>query len=635
MFADEDSFSQLYNQNLNGGQYASSDFVAYNDATTTGEEFYVDMGINSSGFNDTTDYPIFPQNSAYVYSAGVDGGTVGQNADLYIGTGTSNSDVVLFVGGLDKPNIAGVLKSATQALVLEDGAAALTTDTGEKLQVYGDAKVTGAAQFGSTVLLAQDPTLALQAATKAYVDNAASTGIHIHTPVAAETSAALSAVYTQGGTTFNITDITGTDTVVTSTTNGLAVNDQIWLTSAGNGLSTNTPYFVYATPTGTSLRLSTTYGGPLLTGLTNASGLTYATRANSGVGAFLEASANEALPIADVIVGDRVLVYNQSTAYWNGVYTVTSLGSGASKWKLTRATDADFYSPSAVDGLSEGDYFLVQSNSESYVLTTPGAIIIGYTAINYPLFASVPAYTGGTNIDVTAGVISLTGTVAATNGGTGYSSYTAGQMLYADTTTSLAPVGIGSQYQSLLSTGSAPTWGAVPLNQSAAVSGALGATNGGTGQSAYALGDVLYSSATNTLSKLAGNTTTTKKFLTQTGTGSVSAAPAWEQVSLSDISGLGTMSGQNSNAVAITGGTLAGVAISGASTIDGSVIGGATPAAITGTSVTASNGILVNANTVTANFTITSVNNGLSSGPVTVASGATVTVESGARWTVV
>ena len=107
---------------------------------------------------------------------------------------------------------------------------------------------------------------------------------------------------------------------MTSAVHGLSVNDEIWLTTtAGNGLAINTAYFVYATPTTTSLQLSTSYGGALLTGLTNASGLTYATRANSGVGAYLEASANQLLPISGVSVSDRILVYQQVTGYWNGV----------------------------------------------------------------------------------------------------------------------------------------------------------------------------------------------------------------------------------------------------------------------------------------------------------------------------
>ena len=67
------------------------------------------------------------------------------------------------------------------------------------------------------------------------------------------------------------------------------------------------------------------------------------------------------------------------------------------------------------------------------------------------------------------------------------------------------------------------------------LTGTLGETHGGTGQSTYPLGDILYGSATNTLSKLAGNTTTTSKFLKQVGTGSVSAAPEWGVISPSDI----------------------------------------------------------------------------------------------------
>ena len=49
----------------------------------------------------------------------------------------------------------------------------------------------------------------------------------------------------------------------------------------------------------------------------------------------------------------------------------------------------------------------------------------------------------------------------------------------------------------------------------------------------------------------------------------------------------------------------------------------------------ATNGIFVNSQTVSADYTISATNNGLSAGPVTVASGITVTVSSGAVWTVV
>jgi hypothetical protein len=69
-------------------------------------------------------------------------------------------------------------------------------------------------------------------------------------------------------------------------------------------------------------------------------------------------------------------------------------------------------------------------------------------------------------------------------------------------------------------------------------------------------------------------------------------------------------------------------------------IGGTTPAAVTGTvvtgsSVVASNGIVVNSQTISSNYTIASGNNGGSFGPVTVASGVTVTISSGSVWTIV
>jgi hypothetical protein len=54
---------------------------------------------------------------------------------------------------------------------------------------------------------------------------------------------------------------------------------------------------------------------------------------------------------------------------------------------------------------------------------------------------------------------------------------------------------------------------------------------GGTGITSYILGDTLYGSGVNTLAKLAGNTTSGIKYLSQTGTGAVSAAPAWVTIS--------------------------------------------------------------------------------------------------------
>lgn len=78
-------------------------------------------------------------------------------------------------------------------------------------------------------------------------------------------------------------------------------------------------------------------------------------------------------------------------------------------------------------------------------------------------------------------------------------------------------------------------------------SGTLAPTRGGTGLAAYTLGDTLYASAANTLAALSGNTTTTRKFLRQTGTGLASAAPAWDTLTAADVPGSALTTGNDTN----------------------------------------------------------------------------------------
>lgn len=51
--------------------------------------------------------------------------------------------------------------------------------------------------------------------------------------------------------------------------------------------------------------------------------------------------------------------------------------------------------------------------------------------------------------------------------------------------------------------------------------------------------------------------------------------------------------------------------------------------------IVASNGLLIHSNTVSTSFTVPSNSNIISAGPITVASGATVTLPSGGVWTIV
>jgi hypothetical protein len=266
------------------------------------------------------------------------------------------------------------------------------------------------------------PVQATDAVTKQYVDDAVSSGITIHPPVLVETpdtAGSLNATYAQGGTTHTVTDIAGTKTLTFGANHGLSVNDQIYWSSAFNGILANTAYFVYSTPALDEVTLSTAYNGVELTGLTNGTGLSATGRANSGVGATLtNAGANAVLTIDGVTLsnGNRVLVYNQTNGYENGVYVVTDAGAPdspgpGSAWELTRAADADTNIPNSILGMDAGDYFFVQSGDtgagESYVLTSPvGAIIIGYSNLVYTQFSASQVYSANT----AAGLV-LNGTV--------------------------------------------------------------------------------------------------------------------------------------------------------------------------------------------------------------------------------
>jgi hypothetical protein len=64
------------------------------------------------------------------------------------------------------------------------------------------------------------------------------------------------------------------------------------------------------------------------------------------------------------------------------------------------------------------------------------------------------------------------------------------------------------------------------------------------------LGDLIYADANPKWTKLAGNTTTTKKFLRQTGTGAISAVPAWDTLVDGDIPS--ALTGKTYNGLTLT-----------------------------------------------------------------------------------
>jgi len=149
--------------------------------------------------------------------------------------------------------------------------------------------------------------------------------------------------------------------------------------------------------------------------------------------------------------GDRILVKNQSTAADNGIYV-----AAAGLW--TRSTDANTWNElvSAFvfvqDGATLGD--------TGWVCTVNPGGTLGVTAVTWTQFSGAGTYTAGTGLTLTGTQFSLTSPVTAALGGSGYTSYTTGDMLYASSSSALNKLGIGTSSYIMTSSGSAPQWSA-------------------------------------------------------------------------------------------------------------------------------------------------------------------------------
>ena len=343
----------------------------------------------------------------------------------------------------------------------------------------------------TSVTVTQDPTSNFQLATKQYVDTVAATGIHYHTAVAVASPVSagnLTSTYASGGTSTTITTI-ASGTYVTFASGAPTIGSQV-TTATANGLTSGTQYWVTEV-VGATAQLSLTYGGAAITGLTNGTGLSIASVINAGVGATLtNAGTQAALTIDGVLttVGMRVLIFNQTAASQNGVYTVTTVGTGSTNWVLTRATDANTYSPYSASALGQGDAFFVsqgtQGAGETYVVSVTGSIFFGQTGITFAQISDTAVYSAGTGLTLTGTQFSISNTAvtagaygSATQVGT-FTVNAQGQLTLAGNTTVTPAVGsitgLGTGVATALAV-NVGTAGAFVVN-----GGALGTPSSGT-----------------------------------------------------------------------------------------------------------------------------------------------------------
>ena len=149
-------------------------------------------------------------------------------------------------------------------------------------------------------------------------------------------------------------------------------------------------------------------------------------------------------------------------------------------------------------------------------------------------------------------------------------------------------------------------------------------TDNGTNYVSFKAPDTIAANVTWTLPAADG---TSAQVLSTNGTGTLSWATAGGAVTLSNDTS--TATNLYPLFAAATSGTASTIYTGNAKLLYKPSIG-----ELASSVINASNGIVVNSQTVSASYTIATGSSGMSSGPVTVASGQSVTISSGSRWVV-
>jgi hypothetical protein len=139
----------------------------------------------------------------------------------------------------------------------------------------------------------------------------------------------------------------------------------------------------------------------------------------SGVGATFTYTATgvDTIDGVSLTLGMRVLVKNQTTAFQNGIYTVTTAGAIGIAGILTRAADAD----QTTDWKTGDSTFVTAGTTQStttWAYTGIDSPTMGTTSLTFAQTAGQGSFTAGNGIAITGNSIALISPVTVANGGT-------------------------------------------------------------------------------------------------------------------------------------------------------------------------------------------------------------------------